>query len=154
MTPCIMQQLIMVINSICPFYFILVCCFVFQKFSYPLVMTLMHLLVKFILASCVRNLLECHQGKARKTLTWREFTMRMGPVGEYISQLPSTTYYYLYTVYIYSDTTFFIIFPCLLQGFLVYQILGCQTGALNTSLFLCKLHRLCFTISYTGYVLL
>ena len=54
----------------------------FQKYRYPLIMTYMHLVVKFILAGIVRTVLtKCH-GKERKTLDWKTFALSVGPVGK------------------------------------------------------------------------
>ncbi|KAF6022042.1 SLC35C2 [Bugula neritina] len=54
---------------------------VVTKFKYPLVMTYIHLIVKFVLASLVRNILECKKGKSRVTLDWWTFLVSVGPVG-------------------------------------------------------------------------
>ena len=44
-------------------------------------MTYMHLIVKFLLACLIRNILECRQKKHRVNLGWKVYLMSMAPVG-------------------------------------------------------------------------
>ncbi|KAI0240421.1 Solute carrier family 35 member C2 [Lamellibrachia satsuma] len=53
----------------------------FHIFKNPLSVTMVHLIVKFVLASCIRCVLTYRTGKERTTLPWSMYIMRIAPPG-------------------------------------------------------------------------
>ncbi|KAK2193839.1 hypothetical protein NP493_5g14028 [Ridgeia piscesae] len=53
----------------------------FHIFKNPLSITMVHLVVKFLLAGCFRGILTCCTGKKRTTLPWSMYVTRVAPPG-------------------------------------------------------------------------
>ncbi|XP_023027283.1 solute carrier family 35 member C2 [Leptinotarsa decemlineata] len=53
----------------------------YQSFRFPLITVLIHMTVKFILASLIRIILIKRQGKPRNLIGWRDYVVSVGPTG-------------------------------------------------------------------------
>ena len=54
----------------------------FQGYPFPLSITMIHLIVKFLIAWIVRKLISLVTGKTPLVLGWREYIRNISPVGE------------------------------------------------------------------------
>ncbi len=55
----------------------------FQEFKFPLSITVVHLVTKFVLAGLVRSCMTCKTGKARVTISWKPYVTKIAPPGKY-----------------------------------------------------------------------
>ena len=60
---------------------IIMVCFVPQGYPFPVSITMVHLIVKFLLACLVRNIVSHFTGKPSVVLPWKDYLKSITPIG-------------------------------------------------------------------------
>ena len=63
----------------------------FQAFRFPLCITTIHLMTKFMLAAACRSVHSCLTGRERVTLSWRPYVQKVSLAGESRTGCAKTT---------------------------------------------------------------
>ena len=58
--------------------------FAVQGYPFPVTITMVHLIVKFMLASAVRKVMSCVTGNPPVVLEWRDYLKSIAPIGMYV----------------------------------------------------------------------